>query len=52
MATTAQHIAARNDADLLARFIAAAEQAGIENAQQWAEANRGRLVAQRTITGA
>lgn len=45
MATTADHIAARNDADLLARLIATAEAAGVENAQSWAETNRGRLVA-------
>lgn len=44
MATLAQHIAARNDNDLLARLIAAAEQAGIPNAQQWAEQHRGELV--------
>lgn len=45
MATSAQHIAARNDNDLLARLIAVAEQNDIPNAQQWVEANRGRLVA-------
>lgn len=45
MATTAQHNAARNDNDLLARLIAAAEQADVPNAQQWVEANRGALVA-------
>ncbi len=39
MATTAQHIAARNDTDRLARLVAAAE------AQQWTEAHRGALVA-------
>lgn len=44
MATLAQHIAARNDNDLLARLIAAAEQANIPNAQQWAEQHRGELV--------
>lgn len=44
MATIAEHIAARNDNDLLQRFIAAAERAGIESAQYWAEANRGALV--------
>lgn len=44
MATLAQHIAARNDDDLLQRLIAAAEQAGIPNPQGWAESNRGRLV--------
>jgi len=45
MATTAQHIAARNDADLLARLVAAAEMAGVPAAQQWTEAHRGALVA-------
>lgn len=45
MATTAQHNAARNDNDLLARLIAAAEKSGVANAQQQVEANRGRLVA-------
>ena len=44
MATLAQHTAARNDTDLLTRLIAAAEQAGIPNAQQWAEQHRGALV--------
>lgn len=33
MATTAEHIAAREDLDLQLRLIAAAEQMGIENAQ-------------------
>lgn len=45
MATLAQHIAARNDNDLLARFIAAAEVTGIDNPQGWAEQHRGELVA-------
>ena len=45
MATLAQHIAARNDADLLARFVAAAEVTGIDNPQGWAEQHRGELVA-------
>ena len=44
MATIAQHNAARNDFDLLARFVGAAEQAGISNAQMWAEQHRGALV--------
>lgn len=44
MATLAQHTAARNDTDLLTRLIAAAEQASIPNAQQWAEQHRGALV--------
>lgn len=45
MASLAQHIEARNDGDLLARFVAAAEQAGVPNPQQWTEQNRGALVA-------
>ena len=45
MANTAEHLAARNDNDLLQRFIAVAEQKGVPNAQAWAESNRGRLVA-------
>src|SRR5699024_9736821 len=44
MATIAEHIAARNDLDLLARLVAAAERAGIDNAQAWAEIHRGALV--------
>ena len=44
MATLAPPTAARNDDDLLTRLIAAAEQAGIPNAQQWAEQHRGALV--------
>lgn len=46
MASTADHIAARNDTDLRDRFVAAAEQLGISNnAQNWVEQNKGRLVA-------
>lgn len=44
MASTTQHINARNDPDLLDRFIAAAEQAHIDNASAWVQANMGRLV--------
>lgn len=44
MASSAQHIAARNDNDLVQRLIAMAEQAGIPNAQQWVESKRGALV--------
>lgn len=44
MATIAQHNTARNDYDLLARFVGAAEQEGIINAQMWAEQHRGALV--------
>lgn len=46
MATTTQHINARNDPDLLDRFIAAAEQADVADASRWVQANIGRLVAQ------
>lgn len=45
MATTADHIAARRDADLTARLVAAAEQAGVPSAQHWVEANLGLLLA-------
>ena len=44
MATLDQHITARRDPDLLARVIAAAEQADVPNPQMWAEANIGRIV--------
>ncbi|WP_102193217.1 hypothetical protein [Microbacterium aurantiacum] len=44
MATTNQHINARNDPDLLDRFVAAAEQANVENASAWVQARMGRLV--------
>lgn len=44
-ATLAQHIAARNDTDLLARVVAAAEQANVPNPQQWAEQHIGSIVA-------
>jgi len=46
MATTTQHIAARNDPDLLDRFIAAAEQAGVEDASRIVQTNMGKLVTQ------
>jgi hypothetical protein len=44
MATTTQHINTRNDPDLLDRFIAAAEQANVENASAWVQANIGQLI--------
>lgn len=44
MASTTQHINARNDPDLLDRFVAAAEQAGLDNASAWIQSNMGRLV--------
>lgn len=42
--TTAQHIAARDDQDLTARLIAAAEQAHIPNADGFVRMNAGRLI--------
>ena len=51
MATTAQHITARSDTDLLARLIAASEQAGISNAQQAVEQNLGLLIAAPVAEG-
>lgn len=44
MANLAQHMEARNDQDLRARFIAGAEQAGIANAASWVDAQMGKLV--------
>lgn len=44
MATTAEHIAARSDGDLLARTIAAAEMMGVPNATQWVQAHMGILI--------
>jgi hypothetical protein len=45
VATSAQHIEARDDADLAQRLIAIAEQLDIPNAQMWVASNLGRLVA-------
>lgn len=42
--TTAQHMAARDDADLVARLVAAAEQAHIDNAESWVRQNVGKLI--------
>lgn len=44
MATTAQHIAARGDSDLLQRLIATAEMEGIPSAANWVQSNMGRLI--------
>ncbi len=47
MASTAQHIAARSDADLLARFIAAAEMdgsLGTDDVSSWVQRNLGALI--------
>ena len=46
MATTADHMAARSDPDLLARFVARAEQLGVEKASDWVQARMGSLVTQ------
>ena len=51
MATLAQHIAAKNDHDLLPRLIAAAEVAGIPAAQQWVEQRVGQLVSADVAEG-
>lgn len=51
MATTAEHIAARNDSDLYQRLVAAAEIQGIPNAAQWVEQNRGALVSTEIAPG-
>ena len=42
--TTAQHIAARDDADLRARLVASAEQGQIPNPAGFVDSNIGRLV--------
>lgn len=42
--TTAQHIAARDDEDLRARLLAAAEQAHIDNLDTFVAMNIGRLI--------
>ena len=43
MATLAEFTAAATDPDLRARFIAAAQEAGIPNAEYWVDSNRGNL---------
>lgn len=42
--TTAQHMAARDDKDLEARIIAAAEQAHIDNPESFVRTNIGRII--------
>lgn len=42
--TTAQHIAARDDADLTARLIAAAEQAHIPEPATFVQSNIGKII--------
>lgn len=44
MATTHQHIAAREDQDLRDRLFAAAEQAGIPSPQEWVDRKLGALL--------
>lgn len=47
MASTTQHIAARDDLDLQQRLIAAAEQMGVQNASSSVVANLGALVSRQ-----
>ncbi|QCW22290.1 hypothetical protein SEA_LUNA18_22 [Microbacterium phage Luna18] len=42
--TTAQHIATKNDSDLLERLIAAAEQAHVDNPEQFVRNNLGQII--------
>lgn len=42
--TTAQHIAARGDSDLVARLVAVAEQAAIPNPDSFVQQNVGRII--------
>lgn len=44
MASSVQFMRARGDDDLLARFVATAEQAGVDNASAWIQANMAKLV--------
>lgn len=44
MATIAQHIAARDDRDLQARLVAAAEMTGVPDPARWVAENVGTLV--------
>lgn len=43
MVTLSEFTAAAADPDLRARLVAAAQEAGIRNAEQWVDANRGDL---------
>lgn len=47
MATTADHISARGDTDLFARFVAKAEQLGLKDASTWVQARMGSLVTEK-----
>lgn len=49
--TTAQHIAARDDQDLMARLIASAEQAHIPNPESFVRQNVGRLISTEIVGG-
>lgn len=51
MPTIAEHIAARDDQDLRARLIAAAEMAGIAAPESWVQSRIGNLVAATIATG-
>jgi len=51
MATTAQHIVARGDAELLERLIAAAEMQNIPSAAGWVQQNIGTLISTPVIEG-
>ncbi len=49
--TTAQHIAARHDENLLVRLVAAAEQAHIPNPEAFIRTNIGRLISTEIAPG-
>lgn len=49
MPSTSEHIAARDDLDLQLRLIAAAEQAGIPNAQSAVVSNLGALISRPIV---
>ena len=51
MATTADHIAANSDPDLLARFIARAEQLHIPNTPVWVQSRMGQLITESVESG-
>lgn len=50
--TTAQHIAARDDQDLVNRLVAAAEQAHIDNPDGFVRQNVGRIISTEISGGA
>ena len=51
MATTADHIDANSDPDLLARFIARAEQLRIPNAMVWVQSRMDKLITEPVDSG-